>query len=65
MIEVEKFRGYMVSYNLNEEKIAKITGHPANVVREMLEPGKALPKWLKLVMQVWEKTEARQQQIAI
>ncbi|MEM6526177.1 MAG: hypothetical protein AAF693_20445 [Bacteroidota bacterium] len=65
MMEVEKFRNYMEVYNLSEEKIAGLIGYPAHVVQEMLQPGKTLPRWLKLVLQVWERTEGHQRHMAV
>ena len=57
MEDVERFRFYMSKYNLDESKIAKITGYSEDHVLSMLKPGHELPRWLKLVLHVWEKTE--------
>lgn len=57
MDDVTRFRTFMVNYDLDEEKIAQITGYSVEHVKEILEPGKSLPRWLKLVLHVWEKAE--------
>ncbi|MEM9681467.1 MAG: hypothetical protein AAF901_14185 [Bacteroidota bacterium] len=61
MSEVEKFRSYMQTFDLDDQKIAKITGYPVEKVTDILQPGKELPRWLRLVLYVWEKTETRNQ----
>ncbi len=57
MTDQEKLKAMMKDLNLSNHKIALITGHVYTSVNSMLSPGNKLPRWMKLVIYVWEKTK--------
>lgn len=40
------------------DKIASITGHDRSSLRSMLAPGKQVPRWLKLVIEIHKISQA-------
>jgi hypothetical protein len=54
MTDHEKLKALMKERGLNFFDIAKITGHSYNSVKSMLQPNRELPRWVKLVLYVWE-----------
>lgn len=61
MTDHEKLKALMNELGLNFHDIAKITGHNYNSVKSMLQPNKKLPRWMMLVLHVWEsKTTSSQ-----
>tara|TARA_X000001382_G_C3155783_1_gene174498 strand:+ start:894 stop:1199 length:306 start_codon:yes stop_codon:yes gene_type:complete len=50
----QKLKALMKERGLNFHDIAEITGHSYNSVKSMLQPNKELPRWVKLVLHVWE-----------
>jgi hypothetical protein len=57
MTDQEKLKAFMNDQSLNFHDIAAITGHSYNSVKTMLQPNAELPRWMKLVLHVWEKSK--------
>ena len=51
----EKLKEMMSDVGLDYRGIAAITGHSYHSIKTMLQPNKKLPRWMRLVMHVWEK----------
>lgn len=56
MEDSEKLKMMMKELNLSNHKIAEITGHTYTSVNSMLSPCNKFPRWMKLVIWVWENT---------
>ena len=54
MTNNEKLKALMKERGLSYHDIARITGHSYNSVKSMLQPNQELPRWVKLVLFVWE-----------
>jgi hypothetical protein len=54
MTDHQKLKALMKERGLNFFDIAEITGHSYNSVKSMLQPNRELPRWVKLVLYVWE-----------
>ena len=54
MTDHEKLKALMKERGLNFHDISRITGHSYQSVKTMLQPNKELPRWVKLVLYVWE-----------
>lgn len=50
----KKLKALMKERGLNFHDIARITGHSYQSVKTMLQPSKELPRWMNLVLHVWE-----------
>ena len=53
----EKLKALMKERGLNYFDIAKITGLTYNTVKTSLQPNREVPRWVKLVLYVWENKE--------
>ena len=55
MTDHEKLKALMKERGLNNfHDIARITGHSYQSVKTMLQPNREIPRWVKLVLYVWE-----------
>lgn len=54
MTDHEKLKALMKERGLSYYDIAEITGHSYNSVKSMLQPNKEIPRWVKLVLYVWD-----------
>ena len=54
MNDHEKLKALMKDLGLSYHDIAKITGHTYNSVKSMLQPSRDIPRWMNLVLFVWE-----------
>ena len=54
MTDHEKLKALMKERGLNYHDISKITGHSYYSVKSMLQPKAELPRWVNLVLYVWE-----------
>lgn len=61
MTDHEKLKALMKERGLNFFDIAKITGHSYQSVKTMLQPNKELPRWVNLVLYVWENNPIHKQ----
>lgn len=52
MNENEKLKTILKDNKLNYHKVAEITGHSYDSVKSMLQPGKPVPRWCKLLIHV-------------
>jgi hypothetical protein len=57
MTDHEKLKALMKERGLNFHDIARITGHSYQSVKTMLQPNKELPRWMNLVLYIWEGGE--------
>ena len=57
MTDHERLKALMKERGLNFIKIAEITGHSYNSVKSMLQPNRKIPRWVQLVLYVWEAGE--------
>lgn len=55
MIDHEKLKAILKSEGLNYHDIAKITGHSYGSVKNMLQPNKPVPRWLKLLIHIYNE----------
>lgn len=55
MTDHEKLKTLMNELGLSYHDIAKITGHTYNSVKSMLQPSREIPRWVNLVLYVWDK----------
>ena len=60
MTDHEKLKAIMAEHNLNFRKISEITGHTYLSVKTMLQPNKPVPKWIKLLLHVWEQSKLKE-----
>ena len=56
MTDQEKLKAMMKDLKLSNHSIALITGHTYTSVNSMLSPGNKFPRWMKLVIWVWENS---------
>jgi len=54
MTNHQKLKALLKDRGLSYHDISDITGHSYNSVKSMLQPNKELPRWMKLVLFVWE-----------
>ena len=52
MTEQEKLKTILKEKGLNYKKVSEITGHSYDSVKSMLQPGKPVPRWCKLLIHV-------------
>lgn len=55
MTDHEKLKALMKERGLNFFDIAEITGHSYNSVKSMLQPKKEVPRWVKLILYLYDK----------
>ena len=65
MTDHQKLKTLMKERDLNFHDIARITGHRYQSVKTMLQPNKELPRWVKLVLYVWEGGGKRKLKITV
>ena len=54
MNDHQKLQALMLELGLTYHKISEITGHSYESVKTMLQPNKEIPRWVKLLLYVWE-----------
>ena len=57
MTDHQKLKALMKELGLNYHDVSKITGHSYDSIKTMLQPNKDLPRWMKLVLYVWERRD--------
>ena len=57
MTDHEKLKALKKDLGLSLKDISEITGHSYDSVRTMLKPSSDLPRWVALVLYVWENKE--------
>ena len=57
MTDHENLKALMKELGLSYYDIAKITGHSYNSVKSMLQPNREIPRWMNLVLFVWNKKQ--------
>ncbi len=55
MTDRENLKALMKELGLSYQDIANITGHSYNSVKSMLQPNREIPRWMNLVLYVWNK----------
>ena len=53
MTDKQKLKDLLKSRGLTYAKIADITGHTPNAIKDMLQPNKPLPRWCKLIVYLY------------
>jgi len=55
----ERFKAMKSGLVLTNSDIAEITGNTADSVKSVTQPNKEIPRWLKLAIVVYERTQAK------
>ncbi len=50
----ERLKCMMLDLGINYHDIATLTGHSYNSIKSMLQPKKKVPRWINLVLYVWD-----------
>lgn len=62
MTDHEKLKALMKERGFSYSDIAEITGHSYNSVKSMLQPNREIPRWVKLVLYVWDVNKGTKEQ---
>jgi hypothetical protein len=62
MTDQEKLKAFMQDESLGHQEIASITGHSYNSVKSMLQPNKKLPRWMNLVLFLWDRKKSTEKE---